>query len=98
MHRNVFVGLKLWELPGGNLKLAPYKEDRDKPKKEPEHSRLIGSKFYKLWNLHTMLVLGGHKRIKSLHPPASISKVCIEALTGFRHIYLPDGLSNTLLS
>ena len=34
----------------------------------------------------------------SPHPPTSILKVYIEALTGFSHIHSPDGLDNTLLS
>ena len=51
-----------------------------------------------LYCSHSWLLLGGCNTSKSPHLPSRISKVCIDALTGFSHVYLPDGLSNTLLS
>lgn len=48
--------------------------------------------------LHRRLVLlGGCKMSRSPHFPTKILKVSIEALTGFGHVFSPDGL-NTLLS
>ena len=35
---------------------------------------------------------------RSPYLPARILEVYIEALTGFSHVYCPDGLSNTILS
>ena len=37
-------------------------------------------------------------RSSGRHPPTRILKVYIETLTGFRHIFSPDGLNNTLVS
>ena len=64
-------------------KLGPYTEDRTRLKKEADHSRLVGGRFNKQWNLLMRPVLGNHKRSKYPHPPTRILKVCIEALTGF---------------
>lgn len=50
----------------------------------------------KLGHLHRRLVLGSHKN--DLCICLQILTVCIEALTGFSHIYCPDGLNATLLS
>ena len=61
-------------------------------------SRFVGGRFSKQGNLHMGLVLGSCKMSRSLHPPARIFKVYIEALTGFSHEYCPDGLNSTLLS
>lgn len=43
-------------------------------------------------NLHIRLVLGDCKRSRSPHPPASISKLYVEALSGLSRICQPDGL------
>ena len=40
------------------------------------------------------LVLGSPTTRRSLHPATRILKVSIEALTGFSHIFSPDGLYN----
>ena len=37
--------------------------------------------------------MDGHKTSRSQPPPSRILKVCIENLTGFTHIYHPDGLN-----
>lgn len=42
--------------------------------------------------------LGGCKTSRSLHLPARIFKVYIEALSGFGHTFSPDGFNSTLLS
>lgn len=65
---------------------------------EADHSRLVSGRFNEQANFHRSLVLGGHKTSRSLHLPASISKVYVEALSGRRHMDRPDGLSATLLS
>lgn len=69
-------------------------EDKEGPKNREDHSRLVGGKFNKQRSLHTRLLLGGHKISGSPRPP----EVCVENLTGFSHIYSPDGLNSTLLS
>ena len=43
------------------------------------------------------LVSCGCKMSRFLHPPTIILKVYIEALTGFSHVYHPDGLNTTFL-
>ena len=43
-------------------------------------------------------VLGSCETSRSPHLPARMLKVCVEALTGFSHVYCPDGLNNTLIS
>lgn len=62
-------------------------EDKERLRKEADHSRLAGSRFTKQGNLHRRLVWGSHS-------PARILIFFIEVLTGFSS----DGLSNTLLS
>lgn len=42
--------------------------------------------------------MGSHKMSRSLHPPTTILKVYIEAITKSNHVFIPDGLHNTLLS
>lgn len=42
--------------------------------------------------------MGSYKASRSLHSPTRILKVYIEDLTGFSHVYYPDGLNDTLLS
>lgn len=39
------------------------------------------------------LVLHGHKMRRPPQTPTGIFKVCIEALTGFSHVFSPDGLN-----
>lgn len=39
------------------------------------------------------VVLNGVQGVLSMHPPARILKVYIEALTGFSHLYCPDDLT-----
>lgn len=58
---------------------------------------MVDGRFNKQENL-TRPVLGGHKTSRCLHPPTIILKIYIEALTGFGHVYGPDGLNNTPLS
>lgn len=87
------IGLQTQELTGWNLKPAHHKEGKDKVKKEAGHSRLVGGKFNKDRNLYARLVLGTHKIRRSLYLPGRILKVYIETLTGFRHIYYPDGFN-----
>jgi len=58
---------------------------------------LIGGRCNKKDNLHKKLVMGSLKMSRSLTQPTRILKVYIEALTGFSHIFCPDGLSNNTL-
>lgn len=44
------------------------------------------------------LVLDSHKMSRFTHPSPKLLKVNIESLTGFIHVYHPDGLNNTILS
>lgn len=75
-----------------------YIVGKERPKKEAEHSGLVGGSFNSKRNLHGRLVLGIHKMSRSLHPSTRILNIYTEALNGFSHIHYPDGLSNTLLS
>lgn len=56
----------------------------------------IGNRCNKQGNLHTKLILGGHKTSRSLFPPTKTLKVYIEALTGFSHVYHSNGLNNSM--
>ena len=44
------------------------------------------------------LILSSYKTGRSLHIPSRMLKVYIQCLTGFSHVFSPDGLNNTLLS
>lgn len=55
--------------------------------------RLAGGESNKQGSFLTKLVLG-NKMSRALHPPARLSQVCREALTGFS----PEGLNRTFLS
>ena len=57
----------------------------------------MGGRFNKKGYLHTNFVLDDHKKNKSPYSPVRIFKVCIEALSGFSHVFSLDGLNNTLL-
>lgn len=83
-------------------RLTPVHRGQKDIKKAAEHSRLVGDRFNEQGNLHTRLIFGAgaggvRKMSRSLHPFSRILKVYIQALTGFSHVYAPDGL-NTLLS
>ena len=56
-----------------------------------------GGSFNKPGNLQTKFVLGGCKMSRSLPLPPRILSF-IEALTGFSHVFSPDGPNNILLS
>lgn len=57
---------------------------------------LVGGRFNKQFILKR-LVLGSCKMNRSPHLPSRILKVYIADLTGFSHLYCPDGLNCTLL-
>ena len=65
---------KLNESPRWNLKLAPYKEGKERPKKEADHSTFLGGSFNKQRNLRMRLAFNRHKTKSSLHLPARILK------------------------
>lgn len=73
----------------------PHREGKGRPKKEAVLSRSVGDRFNNQGNLHPRLGLGGLQMSRSLHPPARLLEVYIEGLTGFNHIFSPDGLDNT---
>lgn len=54
--------------PWWNLKLDPYTEGNERPKKEAVHSRLVDGRFNKQRNLDMSLILGSCKTSRSLHP------------------------------
>ena len=64
-----------------NLKLVHIHRQQERPKKEADHSRLVGGSFNKKGNLCTRLVLSGHKMSRSLHQPVRILEVNRQALT-----------------
>ena len=73
-------------------------EGRERLKTEADHFRWVDGSFNKQGNLHTRLILGGWKMSRSTHLPARILKVYTKDLTGFSHIYHPEGLNSTPLS
>lgn len=73
---------------------TPYTERKKRQKKEAGHSRLVDGRFNQQGNLHTRLVLDGHKMSRSLHPLTRILNVYLKAVTGFSLIYHPDSLNN----
>lgn len=83
--------------PGEMCNWPPYTEGKERLVKKAGLSRLVGGRFNKLETLTYRLVLCGGKTSLSPHPPAKIFKVYREALTGFSHIYSPDGLNIALL-
>lgn len=40
-----------------------YTEGKERPKKETDHSGLVGGSFNKEGNLHVKLISGGHERV-----------------------------------
>lgn len=66
-------------------------------KKGADNPRLVGDPFNRQRNLHMRLVQGGLKTSRS-HVPARILKVYMKAISGFSHIFTPDGLNSALLS
>lgn len=60
--------------------------------------RLVGDSANKQGNLLTKQVLDSHKVSTCLHLSARVLNICIEVLTGFHHIFSPDGPNNPLLS
>lgn len=75
---------------------GPCTRGQGETKKEEGHSRLVGDNFIKQGNFVIKLILGVWKTDRSLHLPANILKVYVEALTS--HIYSPGGLNNKLFS
>lgn len=71
-------------------------EGKEGPKKVAIRSTLVGDRFNKQGNSQMRLMLGGHSNCRSPHPPSRLL-VYIKALPGFRHVYHPDGLNNTLI-
>ena len=57
-------------------------EGKERHKTEADHSCLAGGRFNKQGNLHTRLILGGHKTSRSPQLPTRMLKVCIEVLWG----------------
>ena len=82
---------EIWNWP-------PYAEGKERTRKEVDHSRLVGGSFNRQRNLHLRLVLDDCKMSRSPHPSIRILKVYVEALTGFSHVFSPDGLNKTVLS
>lgn len=58
---------------------------------------MVGGSFNEQENLLTRIVFGGWGIDRSFSP-TRLLKVYIEGLTGFNHVYYPDGLNNILLS
>lgn len=77
---------------------GPLTQRASRDQRKRQNPRLVGGRLSKQGNLHTRLILGDCKTSSSSHTPARIFNVCIEAFTGFKHIYGPNGLNNTLLA
>lgn len=79
------------------INYPPNMESKKRPKKEAGHCGWVGGKSNKQRNLRE-LVLNSHMTSRSLCPPTRTLRFYVQILTGFSHIYCPDGLNNTLLS
>lgn len=73
--------------PGENWNLSPYTKGKGRLKKEAGFPKWVGDRFSKKGNLHVRLILGSYKTGRSLHLPAKILKVHLEALIRFSHTY-----------
>lgn len=69
-------------------------KDKERPKKEAAHSRLVGGGFKKQGNFQGLSWAAA--RPVTFAPTHQILKVYTDALTGFNHVHSPDGL-NTIL-
>lgn len=88
---NISVGSKPWLFPEWNLKVAPiHKKDKDRPKREANHSKMGGGRFNKQRNLHMRVVLGAQNKQISTHAH--------QDLKGVSHIHCVDCHNSTLLS
>ena len=67
-------------------KLPSILEVRERPKKQADHSRLVGGRSNEQQNLLTRLVLGRGKKSRSPHLPARTLKVYTESLPQFSHV------------
>lgn len=76
-------------------KLVPVWGGGQRPKKKTDHSRWVGGRVNKQRNLQGLSLA---PESRSLHGPARILEVYIQALTGFNDIDHPHGLNNTSLS
>ena len=83
--------------PGEIWNWPLYTERKERPKKEADHSRLVSGRFDKGTYIQGLSWASIRRVDFPIHPPR-ILKVYLESLTGFSHVYCPDGLNNTLLS
>ena len=75
-----------------------YTKGKGRSKKEADHCRLIGGSFNQQGNLQELYWLATRWLDRRTHLPSLYNlKFYIELLTGFSHVYHPDGLNNTLL-
>lgn len=83
-----FVGLQTQELSQVKSETAPPTKGKERAKKE---AHLISKR------LQRRLVSDNHNMSRSLPLlPTRILRACIEAFSGFSHVYHPYGLTNTL--
>lgn len=67
-------------------------EGKERTKKEADHSGLVGGRSHKQENLTNEACLRHHKMSRSLYTPARILKFLQRPyLTGFSHLYHPNG-------
>lgn len=84
----------------GVWKRPPYIEGKERPKNGADDFGLLGGKFNKQGNLWGFCrVTARHGGLCTVSAPAHQNrKVYVETLTGFSHLFSPDGLNNTVLS
>lgn len=87
----IFGWQLLQELPRCHVKLALLGEGWGRPKKKAECSRPVGRQARELTY---KACLGQPQDVLLFTPACQILKVCVDALTGFRHI--PGGLNRGL--
>lgn len=85
-------------IPFGSQIGPIFRQGKKRLKEEADHFRLTSGSLISKGSYAPGFSWVGSKTSRSLHLPARILKVSIEALTGLRHVYCTDGLNNTLLS
>lgn len=80
---------EIWNWP-------PYTESKERLKKDAGYSRLVGDRLNKQGNLTWVLVWAPTRQADTCI--MQDWKVYMVALTGFRQVFSPAGLNNTLLS
>ena len=92
----LIVGSQYSVFPSWDLKLASIHREQGKTEERQGHSRSVGGRLNKKGNLTWVLAWAPTRQVDICI--MQDWKVYTVVLTGFRHVFSPDGLNNTLLS